>query len=269
MKHLLIIFCTMFLLIVPFAARAEEINCLIIKDEKNYLIKEGKNCDTRYSPASSFKIALALIGFESEILKDENHPIWKNLKPVTFLKDYWEGEKTPLSWMKYSIVWYSQMLTTKLGIKDFQHYVNQLDYGNRDLSGNIGMNDGLTESWLSSSLLISPNEQIAFIEKLAKNELPLSKQAQIKTKNLIRFFEESLLSNSWVLYGKTGTDIDRKTSERKGYFIGFATKNVRGSSEKLISFVIHLSDKKDSEVSGIYAKKLLMGNKAMVKMLGR
>jgi len=238
------------------------VDCFIVKEETKYLINEGENCNTRYSPASTFKIPLALIGYESGILKDENHPIWKSEKPITFLKDYWSKEKTPASWMRYSIVWYSQMLTTKLGIKNLQKYIDKLNYGNRDLSGNAGMNDGLTQSWLSSSLLISPLEQINFIELLAKNDLPFSKKSQMETKNLIRLFDESLLSNGWILYGKTGTDIDKKTGERRGYFVGFGTKDKR-----IISFAIHTSADKNSKVSGIYSKKIAI-DRMMLEVIG-
>lgn len=234
-------------------SKAEMIDCFIAREGKNYLIKEGNDCLTRYSPASTFKIPLAVIGYETKFLKDENHPIWKSEKPVTKLQDYWSGAKTPLSWMKYSVVWYSQILTTKLGMERFQNYINKLNYGNRNLAGNNGLNDGLTESWLSSSLLISPFEQVAFIEKLAKNQLPFSKEAQMKTKNLIRLFEESILSDEWVIYGKTGTDVDRKTGERRGYFVGFATKGKR-----LVSFVIHITGKVDSRTGGLSSKKFAL-----------
>lgn len=243
----------LYLLLSSSFANAQNIDCFIAKEGGKYLIQEGKNCNIRYSPASTFKIALAAIGYDSGILKDANRPILKPQKPVTFLSDYWSGEKTPSDWMKYSVVWYSQSITEKLGMDKFQNYVDKLNYGNKDLSGNIGLNDGLTQSWLSSSLLISPSEQISFIEKLAKNELPLSVEAQIKTKNILRLFEESMLSNGWTIYGKTGTDVDRKTGERKGYFAGFATKDGR-----LVSFVIHISGAKNSKISGIYAKKTAM-----------
>ncbi len=239
-------------------AKAETIDCFIVKEADEYLIKHGENCDVRYSPASTFKIPLAVIGYDSGILKDENHPIWESPKSLTFLEDYWSGEKTPSSWMRFSIVWYSQNLTKKLGTKKFQSYVNKFDYGNRDLSGNIGLNDGLSQSWLSSSLLISPNEQLSFITKLAKNQLPVTQLAQEKTKNILRFFEESMLSNGWIIYGKTGTDIDHKTSERRGYFVGFASKNEAKKTERLITFVIHTSGEKNSKVGGIYAKKIAM-----------
>lgn len=247
MKKLLI-FLSLFL---SSAASAGSVDCLIVKEQENYLIKEGEKCGVRFSPASTFKIPLALIGYESAILKDENYPIWQSPQSVNDLKDYWVGEKSPAMWMKYSIVWYSQALTTKLGAANFQKYIDKINYGNRDLSGNPNMNDGLTNSWLSSSLQISSSEQLNFIEKLAKNQLPFSEKSQIKTKNLIKLFEESLLSNGWNLYGKTGTDIDKSTQERRGYFVGFATKNNR-----LISFVIHVSGEKNSKIGGIYAKKI-------------
>ncbi len=247
-----------FLTLLTSTAKAENVDCFIVKEANEYLIKRGENCDVRYSPASTFKIPLAVIGYDSGILKDENHPIWESPKSLTFLKDYWSGEKTPASWMRFSIVWYSQNLTKKLGAKKFQNYVDKLDYGNRDLSGNLGLNDGLSQSWLSSSLLISANEQLSFITKLAENKLPVTQLAQEKTKNILRFFDESMLSNGWIIYGKTGTDVDRKTGERKGYFVGFATKNIAANNHKLLTFVIHISGEKDSKIGGIYAKKIAM-----------
>lgn len=239
---------------LAFAAQKETVDCFAVNEGSNYLIKEGTGCDTRYSPGSTFKIPLAVIGYDSGILTDENHPIWANKEPVTFLKDFWEGEKTPSSWMRFSVVWYSQVLTTELGPKNFQDYVDKLNYGNKDLTGNPGKNDGLTQAWLSSSLLISPLEQIDFIEKLARDELPLSKEAQIKAKKILRLFEESLLSNGWTLYGKTGADTDKVTGVRRGYFVGFAEKDKR-----IISFVMHMTGEKDSKViPSIYSKKIAL-----------
>ncbi len=45
-----------------------------------------------------------------------------------------------------------------------------------------GKNNGLTNAWLSSSLEISPEEQIAFLQKLAADQLPVSLKAQEMTK---------------------------------------------------------------------------------------
>ncbi len=235
-------------------SKADTIDCFIVKNDEKNLIKEGSGCDTRYSPNSSFKIPLAVIGFESGILKGRHNPIWKPQKPVTFLKYYHDGEQSPSSWMRFSMPWYSQILTQKLGMKKFQEYINRMNYGNMDLSGDKGKNNGLTDSWLTSSLLISPLEQLEFIDKLAKNELPLSKESQEKTKDLIKLMEES--SNGWSMHGKTGSSDFDKSNRKEGYFVGFAQKN-----GKTISFVIHMSGEigdKNSKASGMYSKRVAM-----------
>ena len=49
--------------------------CFLVK-ENNKVMKEEGDCKTAYSPASSFKIALSLMGFDSGIFTDETHPGW-------------------------------------------------------------------------------------------------------------------------------------------------------------------------------------------------
>jgi beta-lactamase class D len=242
------------LLIIPSWLMAETVDCFLVKDGDKILINEGQNCDIRYSPASTFKIPLAIMGYESGILKDRHSPVWTPKNPVNYLKYHHDGPQSPSSWMRFSVVWYSQILTSKLGADKFQKYIDKINYGNKDLSGNYGKNDGLTESWISSSLLISPLEQVEFIEKLAQNQLPFSEGSQNKTKDLMKLMEESLLSEGYSIHGKTGTDVDKKTQERRGYFVGFAEKK-EGKNNKIISFAIHITGEKDSKVGGIYAKK--------------
>ena len=63
------------------------------------------------------------------------------------------------------------------------------------------MNNGLTNCWLSSSLSISPQEQINFLNQLVVNKLSVSIVAQEKTKNIM--YQEPL-PGGCELYGKTG-----------------------------------------------------------------
>lgn len=48
--------------------------CFIVKAKDHEIYREG-DCDKRYSPSSTFKIALSLIGFDSGILIDETNPV--------------------------------------------------------------------------------------------------------------------------------------------------------------------------------------------------
>ena len=72
-----------------------------------------KECKKRYSPESSFKFALSLIGFDSLILKDSSNPKWKiNNEKLAFFS-FHKNDQTPKTWMRDSAVWYSKILTDR------------------------------------------------------------------------------------------------------------------------------------------------------------
>ena len=222
--------------------------CFITYRNNQLLHLEGE-CDKRQPPCSTFKIAISLMGFDSGILTSETHPTW-DFKPgyVDWI-ERWKQPHNPKLWLANSCVWYSQVITKKLGAKQFSDYVSRFAYGNQDISGDKGMNNGLTNCWLSSSLAISPKEQIYFLNKLITNKLPVSIDAHEKTKNIM--FQENLI-NGWKLYGKTGNgyqlDADgNKINDRQvGWFVGFVRKG-----DQIITFVqlIVDEDKQDTYAS--------------------
>ena len=187
--------CLLFILFFVHAYSAEE-NFLLVNDTSNEtVLRLGPHTHQRMSPCCTFNIALSLMGYDAGILKDEKDPIWPFQAGYEDDYDSWKTSQTPLSWMKHSAVWYSKLLATQVGLETMQSYLTLFDYGNRDLTG------GLTKHWLSSSLKISPAEQVKFIQKLIHTNLPISKEAFEKTKILL-FKEE--LPEGWKLYGKTG-----------------------------------------------------------------
>jgi beta-lactamase class D len=225
-------------------------SCFIAKEKDQIIHKEG-DCDKRYSPCSTFKIALSLIGFDSGILENENSPQWPFVKGYTDFLDKWKTDHTPASWIKNSCVWYSQVLTQKLGIENFAKYVKAFKYGNIDISGDKDKNDGLTQCWLLSSLEISSLEQVNFLQNFLDGKLPVSEHAQTMTKNIL-FLEE--LPGGWSLYGKTGGN------SQQGWFVGWIKKGDRS-----IVFANHIDyDKPQARSVGLIAKgstkeKLLKG----------
>ncbi len=197
--------------------------------ENSKIIKQIGKCNIRHTPASTFKIALALIGFDSGILISPNEPLIEFTKerrtrlgniynPEKYPTMFWsELPQTPSSWMFNSVIWYSQEITAQLGMEKFEGYIKRLNYGNMDVSGSRNKNDGLLSSWIYSSLEISPLEQVRFLEKLSTKKLSLSKQAQEHTISIIRLED---LNDGWSLYGKTG-------GGKTGWFIGWVEKNNR------------------------------------------
>lgn len=218
--------------------------CFIAQENEKVLIQEG-NCDARHAPCSTFKIALALMGFDANILTDEIHPQW-NFKPgyVEFLES-WKQPQNPRTWLKQSCVWYSQVLTQRLGMEKFQEYVAKFKYGNQDISGDKGQNNGLTNCWLSGSLKISGSEQLKFLQDLLNNALPVSERAHKLTRKIL-FVED--LPDGWKLYGKTGsgyvpnTDGTLNKNLHTGWFIGWIEKQNRK-----ISFVHYMENNEKSE----------------------
>ena len=241
MKKVILFLCSIMLSAnVAFAD-----SCFIAKENGKVLQSEG-DLEKRYAPMSTFKITLSLIGFDSGILADEMHPVWPFKEGYVDWRDVWKQDQTPKSWMKESCVWYSQVLTTKFGMKKFQAYVTKFDYGNKDLSGDKGQNNGLTNAWLSSSLQISAIEQVAFLEKMLTGKLPIKPHAIAMTKNIL-FVEE--LKNGWKFYGKTGMgsliniDGTKNPDLYHGWFIGWIEKG-----DRRIIFSNHIEDDKKEEI---------------------
>ncbi len=143
--------------------------CTVIADAAsgNVLMQEG-DCATRVTPASTFKIALSLMGFDAGILKDEHTPTLPYRDgDVAWGGDAWRQPTDPARWIQYSVVWFSQRVAQSLGDTRFQHYADVFDYGNRDVSGEPGKHNGTAGAWINSSLQISPLEQVAFLRKVA------------------------------------------------------------------------------------------------------
>ncbi|MFK0166755.1 class D beta-lactamase [Rhizobium sp. NPDC090279] len=193
------------------------------------LLREG-DCDRTLSPASTFKLALSLMGYDAHILKDDSKPVWPYVKGYSDWSATWEDKATPRLWMEKSIVWYSQRLTEALGPGKFQTYVRKFDYGNRDVSGNPGKHDWLTHAWLGSSLKISPVEQLVFLRRLVRRELDVSERAYEMT---ARIADYGMQPSGWHVFGKTGSMPASKAGARPdrnkmySWFVGWAVKGDR------------------------------------------
>jgi len=230
-------------LLLSYQTNAET-TCFLAKEDNKIIQQEG-DCQARYTPQSTFKIALSLMGYDSGILKSETRPEWPFKESYDPVINVCRGAHNPRTWMRDSCVWYSQVLTQKLGMDKFKAYVAKFNYGNQDTSGDKGKNNGLTNAWLSSSLEISPDEQIQFLQKLIDHNLSVSTNSYDMTKKIM-FREE--LPGGWMLYGKTGSgnqlspDKTKKLDLQQGWFVGWIEKNGR-----IILFASHIVDNKKQD----------------------
>ncbi len=223
-------------------------------DDKTFLVNEGI-CNDPISPASTFKIPLSLMGYDSGYLSNLELPeLPFRAEYVASLASH-KHPTSPAYWMKNSVVWYSQLLTEWLGMARLQHYVAQFDYGNQDLSGDAGKNNGLTRAWLSSSLKITPLQQLIFLQKLLDHDLAVTEEAYAYTEQLLK---QDNTDMAYQIYGKTGSVVAPVDSSGKlitgrqlGWFVGWVQK----SDKKLIFVNIINEPKLEGVYSGPKAKE--------------
>jgi beta-lactamase class D len=189
----------------------------------------GSSLDEPMSPCSTFKIPLSVMGYDAGILKDEQTPIWQFQEGYDDFLDTWKGPLSPQSWMQYSCVWYSKLISCQLGHKKLQDYVTAFAYGNQDMSVGIVVPGKADPAWFPSApLKISPKEQVNFIRKMVQNKLPVSNHAIDMTKRIL-FKEE--LPQGWKLFGKTGWSgsigRDDDSVLEYAWFVGWIEKDAR------------------------------------------
>ena len=193
-----------------FAGRRACFEVYDLKADRIVVRHGGAECAARMSPCSTFKVPLALMAFDRGVLTDENSSFkWDGHH---YDREAWNADHTAASWMKNSVVWFSQRLTPLLGAKAVRDYLARFEYGNRDMAG------GLTRFWLESTLRISPDEQLRFWKRFMRGELPVSARALDLTKK-ITLIETS--PNGWTLHGKTGS------GARIGWFAGHIANGER------------------------------------------
>jgi beta-lactamase class D len=187
----------------------------VLYDLKNnrYLRHNEQRCRQRFSPFSTFKIPNSLIGLETGVIKDAEFVIpWDRRKypAESNLMPEWNRDQTLRSAIKYSVVWYYRELARHVGESRMKEWVTRFDYGNRDTSG------GIDRFWLHSTLQVSADEQIEFLKKLYREQLPVSKGSIEIVKDILRLERTA----DYTLSGKTGGG-PISEGNYLGWFVGY------------------------------------------------
>lgn len=246
-------------LAVAPAARAGTVLCTVIIDAADgaVLLQEG-DCAQRVTPASTFKIPLALMGFDAGVLADARSP---RLPFRTGDADWggaaWRQDTDPAHWMMHSVVWFSQRITRALGMERLRRYALGFGYGNADFSGDAGRNNGLERAWISSSLTISPLEQTVFLRRLVNRQLPVSAHAHDQTLAIV---ERTDAGGGWAIFGKTGSAYPRNAdgsfnrARMWGWFTGWARRDGR----TLVFARLMQEDRRQSITAGRRAREVFL-----------
>lgn len=170
-------------------------------------------CAKRVTPCSTFKIANSLIALETDVASGPGFPLpWDGTKHPF---QAWNRDQTMRSAFAASCLWYYQELARRVGSARMDQFVKAIPYGNQDTSG------GITNFWLSSSLKISADEQVEFLQRLHALKLPFSPKTMATVLELMVVGR----GEGFVYRGKTGTAGDPVAKVATfGWWVGSVTK---------------------------------------------
>ena len=174
------------------------------------------------SPACTFNVVLCLVGNDVGVLKSAQQPVWP-YDGSAVVSEAQKSSQTPKSWMTSSAVWYSKQLAHAIGQKVLQDYMVRFFYGNQDLWGSGGK-DGFASAHLSSTLMISPAEQVQFLQRLLTGSLPVSAHAVEVTRELLY---DQTFPSGWALYGKTGSGWFLQEVNKIAWYVGWVEKGAQ------------------------------------------
>ena len=166
----------------------------------------------RFTPASTFNIANALIGLQTGIITDETMQVkWDGI--IHPNKD-WNKDLTLKEAIKVSSTPYFQEIARRIGRDTMQHWIDTLSYGNKNTKGPID------SFWLSNQLKISPDEQLGFLKKLYFDQLPFRKTVQQSVRDMMIQEDNTMYKLSY----KTGLGIDGQKNNI-GWVAGWIEEN--------------------------------------------
>lgn len=155
----------------------------------------------RTLPASTYKIPHTLLALESGIAPDTNLAIAYDRRRDPRQRTWpagWAQDQTLGTAFRRSVVWYYQELARRIGRDPAQHWLDTLGYGSKTMGPEVD------RYWLDNSLQISPEEQVALLDRLFQHRLPASEAHQ----DVVITFMKLDAGPDWTVYGKTGTGDD-------------------------------------------------------------
>lgn len=171
------------------------VGTMVVSDQRKEsaatMVFDKKRAATRFSPASTFKIPHTLFALDAGVIGDEHEVIrWDGKKRAI---EAWNKDQTLRTAMQHSVVWVYENFAQQIGEASELGYLKKTGYGNQDPTGKEPF-------WIEGNLGISALEQVEFLRKLEKNQLPFSESHQ----NLVKSIMVVESGDDWTLHAKSG-----------------------------------------------------------------
>lgn len=207
-------------------------------DDQQVIASDNSRARDPVLPASTFKIPNSIIALETGVVSDPDKDVFKWDGVTRSIPD-WNKDHTLRTAIAVSAVPVYQEIARRIGKERMQKYVDAFDYGNRNIGG------GIDRFWLTGDLRISPLEQIAFVDRLRRRALPVSKRAQDLTADILPVTK----AGDSVIRAKTGlVGVDDKTAvggvkASIGWLVGWVEN---GSTQTVFALNLDIREMKHS-----------------------
>ena len=151
----------------PHLDRGECVLLLPLDAETPY-VTDPDECAVPTAPASTFKIPHALIVLDTGVVSDPLERVARDGAKQPF--PTWERDHSLDSAMKSSVVWFFQRTAALIGRERMKQSLTELGYAQDTFE------DDVTSFWLNGDLVVSPDEQLRFLHRLVRYELPVDRR---------------------------------------------------------------------------------------------
>ena len=208
-------------------------------DESTYNIYNKELINEQIPPYSTFKIINSLMGLDQSVVTSAESKL--GYDGEIYWREEWNKDITFKEAFKESCVWYYEKIMDSLDKEYVQKTLTDLNYGNSDLSD--WDENGHNTFWISSSLKISPLEQVKVLETIFEGKSSF----EPKDIDLVKDFMLVESNTDYSVYGKTGSAKDTNS-----WFTGFSEKD-----NKRTYFAVRIADK-SQELAGSVAKGIAL-----------
>ena len=203
-----------------------------------------ERAETRYIPASTFKIPNSLIGLSVGAVRDVDEVLPYGGQPQRFKE--WEQDMGLRTAIRVSNVPVYQELARRIGLERMRANVAKLGYGNAEIG------DIIDRFWLVGPLQISAVEQAQFLARLAQDQLPMPTDAMARTREIAQLER----GDGWILFGKTGWADTYEPDV--GWWVGWVRKG-----DRVYSFALNVDMPNDGDAG----KRIGLGRESL-RVLG-
>ena len=153
-------------------------------------VSDATECAVGTSPASTFKIPHALIALETGVVSDAFDLVAWDGSDQPF--EVWRREHSLDSAIESSVVWFFRRTAGLIGRDRMLEHLTSFAYSADSFD------DDVTSFWLNGDLVVSPAEQLRFLQRLVRYELPVDRRH-------VEVVESALLMPAGTITNAAGT----------------------------------------------------------------